>query len=66
MKKENKKYYYIRWKCSNCDSGYPYEDELRVPFGETIKQFSKKTACPICGCRGTIYEYGGAFLKEKE
>jgi len=41
-------------------------NELRVPLGKTIKQFSKETPCPICGCRGTIYEYGGAFLKDKE
>jgi len=64
MKKEE--FYYIRWKCYNCGNGYPYEDDMKVPKGETIKDFSKRTECPICGCKGTIYESGGAFLRYED
>jgi len=50
--------YFCEVKCKNCDYGYPYDGGFAVPKGMNFKQFSKRTECPRCGCKGTI-----CFLK---
>lgn len=55
---EKKKFYFAKWKCRNCEAGYPYNDNVKVPKGEEFEKFSKRTECPECGCKGTIYFYG--------
>lgn len=57
MSKE-KDFYYARVKCSNCNYGYPYDDDMKVPKGITFKEFAKVTPCSKCGCKGTLYYYG--------
>ena len=62
-------FYAINWKCNNCEAGYPYDNELFIRKGMTLKQFSKETECPQCGCKNTIYGYAGtreATEKDKE
>ena len=63
MKKE---YYITRWKCRNCNSGYPYGDEEIIPKGTTCEQHFKKTECPTCGCKGERYSYGGTWEASEE
>lgn len=59
MEKEKKEEnYFAKWKCKNCGAGYPYNDGMKVPKGETFENFAKKTECPECGCKGTIYFCG--------
>ena len=60
MKKE---YYFVNIKCSNCDYGYPYDDDAKILKGTTEEDWSNKTECPRCGCKGTLYFYGRAWDK---
>ena len=60
MKKET---YTCRVKCNNCDYGYPYNEDFEIPKGLKEKEWTNKTECPRCGCKGTLCFYGGCFLK---
>ena len=58
MKQE---FYFSEVKCSNCGYGYPYGDSVKIPKGTREKDWSNKTECPRCGCKGTLYFYGGTW-----
>ncbi len=58
MKKE---IYICKIKCNNCNYGYPYDEEMEIPKGIKEKDWSKQTECPRCGCKGTLYFYGGCY-----
>lgn len=53
--------YKCRIKCKNCQYGYPNNEDMKILKGIKEKQWSSETECPRCGCKGTLYFYGGCY-----